>query len=161
MKCGSLKLLEPCGPHRACGKLENDVLQLSALHLLVSCCLLHPLLLSSAITVVWLTDIYLVISLSVPKMVGKSSRLWGFRTGHTMQIKIVHDHNHCHGILKGNGCLNGCAMYILFFLHTNNQQDASSIQNFILSRNSMFRASTVPIIRSYQLYMWQVGTWLS
>jgi hypothetical protein len=41
------------------------------------------------------------------------------------------------------------------YLRINNQQDASSIQNFILSRNFMFRASTVPII-SYQLYTWQL-----
>jgi hypothetical protein len=38
-------------------------------------------------------------------------------------------------------------------LRINNQQDASSIQNFILSRNSTcFRAPSVPIIRNYQLY---------
>jgi hypothetical protein len=58
-------------------------------------------------------------------------------------------------------------------LRINNQQDASSIRNFILSRNSTFRASSVPVIMSYQPYTWQLvcfmqvmwesqsGTWLS
>jgi hypothetical protein len=38
-------------------------------------------------------------------------------------------------------------------LRINKQQDASSIQNFIFS---LFRTSSVPIIRSYQLYTWQL-----
>ena len=41
-------------------------------------------------------------------------------------------------------------------LRINNQQDASSIQNFFVTKLYMFRASSVPIIRSYQLYTWKV-----
>jgi hypothetical protein len=42
-------------------------------------------------------------------------------------------------------------------LRINNQQDASSIQNFyFVTKLYMFRSSTVPIIRSYQLYTWQL-----
>jgi hypothetical protein len=42
-------------------------------------------------------------------------------------------------------------------LHINYQQDASSIQNFyFVTKLYMFRGSFVPIIRSYQLYMWQL-----
>ena len=42
-------------------------------------------------------------------------------------------------------------------LRISNQQDASSIQNFYFATKLyMFRASTVPIIRSYQLYTWQL-----
>jgi hypothetical protein len=40
------------------------------------------------------------------------------KTGNTMQIKIVHDHNNCHGIVKGTGRLNGCATYILLLAHS-------------------------------------------
>jgi hypothetical protein len=41
-------------------------------------------------------------------------------------------------------------------LRINNQQDASSIQNFyFIMKLYIFRAS-VPIIRSYQLYTWQL-----
>ena len=40
-------------------------------------------------------------------------------------------------------------------LRINNQQDASSIQNFyFITKLYMFRASTVPIIKIYQLYTW-------
>jgi hypothetical protein len=39
----------------------------------------------------------------------------------------------------------------------NNQQDASSIQNvYFVTKLYMFRASSVPIIRGYQVYTWQV-----
>jgi hypothetical protein len=39
----------------------------------------------------------------------------------------------------------------------NIQQDAASIQNFyFVTKLYMFRASAVPIIRSYQLYTWQL-----
>jgi hypothetical protein len=42
-------------------------------------------------------------------------------------------------------------------LRINNQQDTSSIQNFyFVTILYMFRASSVPIIRSYQLYTWQL-----
>ena len=42
-------------------------------------------------------------------------------------------------------------------LRINNQQDASRIQNFyFVTKLYMFRASTVPIVRSYQLYTWQL-----
>ena len=42
-------------------------------------------------------------------------------------------------------------------LRTNNQKDASSIQNFILSRNSTyFRHLLCPSSWSYQLYTWQL-----
>ena len=42
-------------------------------------------------------------------------------------------------------------------LRINNQQDASGIQNvYFVTKLYMLRASTVPIIRSYQLYTWQL-----
>ena len=42
-------------------------------------------------------------------------------------------------------------------LRINNQQDASIIQHFyFVTKLSMFGASSVPIIRSYQLYTWQL-----
>jgi hypothetical protein len=41
--------------------------------------------------------------------------------------------------------------------HINNQRDALSIQNFyFVMKLYMFWASSVPIIRSYQLYTWQL-----
>jgi hypothetical protein len=43
----------------------------------------------------------------------------------------------------------------------NNQQDASSVQNFyFVTKLYMFRASTVPIIVSYQLYTWQLVSFM-
>jgi hypothetical protein len=42
-------------------------------------------------------------------------------------------------------------------LRINNQQDASSIQNFyFVTKLYMFRAFSLPIIRSYQLFTWQL-----
>ena len=42
-------------------------------------------------------------------------------------------------------------------LRINNQPDASSIQNFyFVTKLYIFRASSVPIIRSYQMYTWQL-----
>jgi hypothetical protein len=42
-------------------------------------------------------------------------------------------------------------------LRINNQQDASGIQNFyFVTKLHIFRASSVPIIRSYQLFTWQL-----
>jgi hypothetical protein len=58
--------------------------------------------------------------------------------------------------------MNKVCLYVQVIVHRdnlriNNQQDASSIQNFyFVSKLYMFRASTVPIIRSYQLYTWQL-----
>jgi hypothetical protein len=43
------------------------------------------------------------------------------------------------------------------YVRINNQQDASRIQNFyFVTKLYIFRASTVPIIRSYQLHTWQL-----
>jgi hypothetical protein len=42
-------------------------------------------------------------------------------------------------------------------LRINNQQDATSIQDFyFVTELYMFRTSSVPITRCYQLYTWQL-----
>ena len=42
-------------------------------------------------------------------------------------------------------------------LRINNQQDTSSVQNFyFVTKLHIFRASSVPIIRIYQLYTWKL-----